>query len=94
MKIDIKTIEKLENLAMVEVENKEKMAKELEEIVNFVDMLNELDTEGIEPSFRVLNITTPLREDKPIKQDIIKDVLTHAPKAKDGYFIVPKIIEG
>ena len=94
MKIDIKTIEKLENLAMVEVENKEKMAKELEEIVNFVDMLNELDTEGIEPSFRVLNITTPLREDKPIKQDIIKDVLAHAPKAKDGYFIVPKIIEG
>ena len=94
MKIDIKTIEKLENLAMVEVEDKEKMAKELEEIVNFVEMLNELDTEGIEPSFRVLDITTPLREDKPVKTDIIKDVLAHAPKAKDGYFIVPKIIEG
>ncbi len=94
MKIDIKVIEKLENLAMVEVEDKEKMAKDLQEIVNFVEMLNELDTEGIEPSFRVLNITTPLREDEPVKKDIIKDVLAHAPKAKDGYFIVPKIIEG
>ena len=94
MKIDIKVIEKLENLAMVEVEDKEKMAKELEEIVNFVEMLNELDTEGIEPSFRVLDITTPLREDEPKRSDIIKDVLAHAPKAKDGYFIVPKIIEG
>ena len=94
MKIDIKVIEKLENLAMVEVEDKEKMAKELEEIVNFVDMLNELDTENIEPSFRVLDITTPLREDEPKRSDVIKEVLANAPKAKDGYFIVPKIIEG
>jgi len=94
MKIDVKVIEKLENLAMVEVEDKEKMAKELEEIVNFVEMLNELDTEGIEPSFRVLDITTPLREDEPKRSDVIKEVLAHAPKAKDGYFIVPKIIEG
>ena len=93
MKIDIKTIEKLENLSMVEIEDKEKMAADLEEIVNFVEMLNELDTEGIEPTFRVLDVTTPLREDEPVKTDIIKDVLAHAPKAKDGYFIVPKIIE-
>jgi len=94
MKIDIKVIEKLENLSMVEIEDKEKMAKELEEIVNFVEMLNELDTENIEPSFRVLDIATPLREDEPQKKDIIKDVLANAPKAKDNYFIVPKIIEG
>jgi len=93
MKIDIKTIEKLENLSMVEIEDKEKMAADLQEIVSFVEMLNELDTEGIEPTFRVLDVTTPLREDEPVKTDIIKDVLAHAPKAKDGYFIVPKIIE-
>ena len=93
MKIDIKTIEKLENLAMLEVEDKEKMAKDLEEIVNFVEMLNELDTSDIEPSFRVLDISTPLREDEPKRSGIIEDVLAHAPKAKDGYFIVPKIIE-
>ena len=93
MKIDIKTIEKLENLSMVEIEDKEKMAADLQEIVSFVEMLNELDTEGIEPTFRVLDVTTPLREDEPLKTEIIKDVLAHAPKAKDGYFIVPKIIE-
>ncbi len=93
MKIDIKTIEKLENLSMVEIEDKEKMANDLHEIVSFVEMLNELDTEGIEPTFRVLDVTTPLREDEPLKTEIIKDVLAHAPKAKDGYFIVPKIIE-
>jgi len=94
MKINIKVIEKLEKLSMVEIEEKEKMAKELEEIVNFVEMLNELDTENIEPSFRVLDIATPLREDKGVKKDVIEDVLNNAPKSKDGYFIVPKIIEG
>jgi len=93
MKIDIKVIEKLENLAMVEIADKEKMAKELEEIVNFVATLNKLNTENIEPSFRVLDITTPLRDDIPEKKDVVKDVLAHAPKTKDGYFIVPKIIE-
>jgi len=93
MKIDEKLVTRLETLSMVEIEDKTKMAKELEEIVGFVDMLNELDTENIDASFSVLGNSTPLREDEAVKKDIIKDVLTHAPKAKDGYFIVPQIIE-
>jgi len=93
MKIDVKLIEKLENLSMLEVENKEKMAKNLSEIVEFVELLNELDTENIDASFSVLDASTPLREDKVQEKNIIDDVLAHAPKAKDGYFIVPKIIE-
>jgi aspartyl-tRNA(Asn)/glutamyl-tRNA(Gln) amidotransferase subunit C len=93
MKIDSKLIEKLENLAMLEVEDKEKMAENLAEIVEFVEMLNEIDTSNIEATFSTLNNPTPLREDEVVKSDVIKEVLSHAPKAKDGYFIVPKIIE-
>ncbi|WP_456470626.1 Asp-tRNA(Asn)/Glu-tRNA(Gln) amidotransferase subunit GatC [Caminibacter sp.] len=93
MKIDEKLIKRLETLAMIEIEDKEKMAKDLAEIVEFVEMLNELDTENIDATFSTLNNPTPLREDEPVKTDIVKDVLAHAPKAKDGYFIVPKIIE-
>jgi len=93
MKIDVKLIEKLENLSMVEVENKEAMAKDIAEIVEFVEMLNEIDTSDIEATFSTLNNPTPLREDTPIKSEVIKDVLANAPKAQDGYFIVPKIIE-
>jgi aspartyl-tRNA(Asn)/glutamyl-tRNA(Gln) amidotransferase subunit C len=93
MKIDKALIQRLENLSMIEIEDKEKMAKDLEEIVKFVEMLNELDTSEIEATFSTLNNPTPLREDNPIKTDIIKEILAHAPKAKDGYFIVPKIIE-
>ena len=93
MKIDEKLITRLENLAMIEIENKEKMAKDLEEIVSFVEMLNELDTDEIDASFSVLGNSTPLREDTPINSGIIKDVLAHAPKVKDNFFVVPKIIE-
>jgi len=93
MKIDTKLVEKLENLSMLEVEDKEKMAKDLGEIVEFVELLNEIDTSEIEATFSTLNNSTPLREDEIKETKIIKDVLYHAPKAKDGYFIVPKIIE-
>jgi len=93
MKIDVKLIERLENLSMFEVEDKEKMAKNLSEIVEFVEMLNELDTENIDATFNVLNASTPLREDVVKEENIIDEVLAHAPKSKDGYFIVPKIIE-
>ena len=93
MKIDAKLIQRLENLSMLEIEDKEKMAKDLEEIVEFVEMLNELDTSDIDATFSTLNNPTPLREDEPVKSDVINEVLANAPKAKDGYFIVPKIIE-
>ncbi len=93
MKIDEKLIEKLENLSMVEIDDKSKMAADLGDIVSFVEMLSELDTANIDASFSVTNNSTPLRDDEPQNSGIIEDVLSHAPKAKDGFFIVPKIIE-
>ncbi|WP_024791454.1 Asp-tRNA(Asn)/Glu-tRNA(Gln) amidotransferase subunit GatC [Lebetimonas sp. JS032] len=93
MKIDAKLVEKLENLSMLEIADKEKMAENLAEIVEFVEMLHEIDTNEIEATFSTLNNPTPLREDEVKQSDVIKDVLSHAPKSKDDYFIVPKIIE-
>jgi len=93
MKIDEKLVKRLETLSMVEIDDKEKMAKDLAEIVEFVEMLNELDTSGVDATFSTLNNPTPLREDEPVKNEVIEDILDHAPKSKDGFFIVPKIIE-
>ncbi|WP_024787971.1 MULTISPECIES: Asp-tRNA(Asn)/Glu-tRNA(Gln) amidotransferase subunit GatC [unclassified Lebetimonas] len=93
MKIDAKLVEKLENLSMLEIADKEKMAENLAEIVEFVEMLHEIDTSKIEATFSTLNNPTPLREDEVKQSNVIKDVLSHAPKSKDDYFIVPKIIE-
>ncbi|HIQ51074.1 MAG TPA: Asp-tRNA(Asn)/Glu-tRNA(Gln) amidotransferase subunit GatC [Nautiliaceae bacterium] len=93
MKIDENLIKKLESLAMLEVDNKSSMAKDLEEIVEFVENLNEIDTSHIDATFSSLDSRAPLREDKVIKSNIIKEVLKNAPKVKDNFFIVPKIIE-
>jgi len=93
MRIDETLIKKLENLAMVEIEKKEEMAKDLAEIVGFVEMLNELNTEDVDATFSTLNNPTPLRDDIPLKNEVITEILQNAPKVKDDFFIVPKIIE-
>ncbi|GAB6073787.1 Asp-tRNA(Asn)/Glu-tRNA(Gln) amidotransferase subunit GatC [Nautilia lithotrophica] len=93
MKIDESLVKRLETLSMVEIEDKASMAKDLAEIVEFVEMLNELDTSSVDATFSTLDNSTYLREDEPIKNNVIEEILEHAPKAKDGFFIVPKIIE-
>jgi aspartyl-tRNA(Asn)/glutamyl-tRNA(Gln) amidotransferase subunit C len=93
MKIDESLVKRLETLSMVEIDDKSAMAKDLAEIVEFVEMLNELDTSEIDATFSTLESSTPLREDIPQKNEVVNDILAHAPKAKDGFFIVPKIIE-
>ncbi|WP_456480404.1 Asp-tRNA(Asn)/Glu-tRNA(Gln) amidotransferase subunit GatC [Nautilia sp.] len=93
MKIDESLVRRLETLSMVEIGDKKAMAADLAEIVEFVEMLNELDTSGIDAAFSTLDNPTPLREDVPVKNEAVKEILNHAPNAKDGFFIVPKIIE-
>ena len=68
--------------------------KQLTGILDYVDNLNELDTETLDASFSTLEGGTPLREDIPRRSDgIATDILSHAPQAKDDFFIVPAIIE-
>ncbi len=90
MQIDDALLGKLEKLAMIEIEDKEKVKENLSEILNFVENLNGVDTDSI-----MLQSTekTPLRDDEPKQSNIAKQVLEVAPNAKDGFFIVPKIIE-
>lgn len=90
MKIDVEKLEKLSNL---KVENKEEIAAQLASILEYVENLNELDTQNIASTFSTLEGGTPLREDTPIKSDLCSQVLQKAPKAQDDFFIVPNIIE-
>ncbi len=89
-------LKKLENLSMVEIdrEGREEFLNSLREIVSFVENLNELDLENEEASFTTLEGGTPFREDTPLRdEEVIKEVLKHAPEVKDDFFVVPKIIE-
>ena len=94
MKIDEKLLAKLEKLSMIQVEDKESMINDLNQIVEFVDILNEVDASNIEATFNTLNASTPMRDDIPVDNDALKTILANAPKVDGNYFIVPKIIEG
>jgi len=96
MTIDNNTIDKLAKLSSLEIDEakKESLKKELGEIINFVENLNELDVSHIDATFTTVEGGTPLREDVS-KQDLemSEHIIKNAPKTEDGYFIVPKIIE-
>lgn len=71
----------------------EKFAEQLGNILEYVEKLNELDTSHIEPTFHVLELSTPLREDvvKPCLS--LDEALENAPQKEESFFAVPKVIE-
>ena len=93
--ITVKNVEKIAGLANLRFtdEEKEKFRGQLEQMVSYVEKLNELDTTGIEPTFAVQHGGTALREDKA-KPSLARDeVLKNAPSKAHGFFRVPKVIE-
>ncbi len=89
------TIEYAEILAKLELnqEEKERAKKDMENILNYVDKLNELDTEGVEPMSHVFPLNNVFREDVVTNGDEREKMLKNAPDRKDGSFKVPKTIE-
>jgi aspartyl-tRNA(Asn)/glutamyl-tRNA(Gln) amidotransferase subunit C len=96
VQIDNTVLEKLEKLSHLRIADskKEEVMGQLTEILGYIDHLNELDTDKLDTSFSTLDGGTPLRSDKPGEANTIaKEILSHAPKAQDDFFIVPAIIE-
>jgi len=96
VQIDNTLLTKLEKLSHLHIDDskKEEVMGQLSDILGYIDNLNELDTETLSASFSTLEGGTPLREDTPREANhIAKDILRHAPQAKDDFFIVPAIIE-
>lgn len=96
MQIDNTLLTKLEKLSHLRIDDskKEEVMGQLTDILGYIDNLNELNTDELSASFSTLEGGTPLREDSPREVNTIaKDILAHAPQAKDDFFIVPAIIE-
>lgn len=94
MKIDKETLKKVGHLARVEVDpSMEKdMIRDLEEMLTWVEKINEIDTEGIEPLTHMSFEKNALREDV-VKRDLSKvEGLSNAPKHDGDYFLVPKVL--
>lgn len=77
----------------VSEEDKQKLANDLERILDYMETMNDLDTSGVEPMSHVLPIYNVFREDEVTNTDSRELVLENAPKKKDGSFVVPKTVE-
>ncbi len=95
MKISKEDVKKVAELARLEFNEAqtEKFTEQLENILEYIEKLNELDTDDVEPTSHVLDISTPLREDKVQKLLTIDEVLQNAPESEDDFFVVPQVIE-
>ena len=96
MKIDLALLSRLEKLShlTIEDEKKERVMRQLSDILGYIDNLNELDTEGLDAAFSTLEGGTPLREDKAVQDtETAKKILSRAPQSDEDFFIVPAIID-
>lgn len=95
MKISKEDVLKVAELARLEFGDEEldKFTEQMGDILTYIEKLNELDTENVEPTSHVLDIPTPLRED--VVEDWLKpgEALENAPEEDDGFFVVPRVIE-
>jgi aspartyl-tRNA(Asn)/glutamyl-tRNA(Gln) amidotransferase subunit C len=95
MKVDKHTVDKIAHLARLEFDekSKEEVIHDINRMLQFVEKLNEVDTEGVEPLIYMNDEVNVLREDDVIIDISQKDALKNAPKKDSDYFKVPKMID-
>lgn len=91
-KDDVKKIARLSRLHVEETELAP-LADELNGILGWIEMLNEVDVEGVQPMTSAVAIPAPLRADEISDGGIRDKVLANAPKSEDGFFVVPRSVE-
>ena len=91
-KDDVKKVARLARIAVPE-DRLEPLAGELNGILGWIDQLNEVDIDGVEPMTSVIETTLPKRKDDVTDGDIQDQILANAPKTEDGFFVVPKAVE-
>jgi aspartyl-tRNA(Asn)/glutamyl-tRNA(Gln) amidotransferase subunit C len=91
-KEDVRKVARLSRIA-VEDARLETLAGELNGILGWIDQLNEVDVEGVEPMTSVVEAVMPMREDVVTDGDKVDEILANAPKSDDGFFVVPKAVE-
>lgn len=93
--ISDETIEYVGILAKLELSDVEKVEakKDMGRMLDYIDKLNELDTEGVEPMSHVFSMNNVFREDVVVNGDDRENILKNAPEQKDGAFKVPRTVE-
>ncbi len=95
MSIDSKTAAHVAKLARIKVEEKDlpALAAEFNNILGFIEQLNEVDVEGVEPMVSVTPMRLKRRDDVVTDGSMQDKILANAPDAREGFFAVPKVVE-
>ena len=95
MSIDIETARKVAHLARIKVEEDRlpALAQEFSNILDFIEQLNEVNVDDVEPMTSVTPMRLKRREDVVTDGGYQDKVLANAPDAREGFFAVPKVVE-
>ena len=95
MALDTDTVRRIARLARIHVDDADlaPLADELNNILGWIEQLDEVDTDGVEPMTSAVEMVQRLRADAMNDGDLQDKVLANAPDAADGFFAVPKVVE-
>ena len=95
MSVDKDTVKRVARLARIAVseEEAEALKGELNTILGFVEQLNEVDVDGVEPMTSVIATTMKKRPDEVTEHDQAVKIVANAPAVEDSFFVVPKVVE-
>ena len=95
MTIDLKTVKHISKLSRISVDDKKasKLAGDLNSIFEFIEKLNELNTENIEPLTSIAETTLRFRTDEIKSSNIREKILKNSPDENEDFFVVPKVVE-
>ena len=95
MSVDDATVRRIAHLARIKVEDAEvaHLKGEINAILAWVEQLQAVDVEGVEPMTSVTPMKMKMRQDEVTDGGIPEDVVKNAPSSDDNFFLVPKVIE-
>jgi aspartyl-tRNA(Asn)/glutamyl-tRNA(Gln) amidotransferase subunit C len=96
MKITKEDVIRVAHLARLDIEQKaiESYAEQIGKVLEYVDMLKQVNTDAVVPTSHVMDIPHPFRNDDLVKPLDSKSALANAPEKENGSFLVPRIIKG
>ena len=95
MSIDLKTVKHISKLSRISIDDQKakKLEKDLNSIFKWIEQLNQLNTDKVEPLTSVAETKLRFRKDQVLSKNLREDVLKNSPKENKDYFFVPKVLE-
>ena len=95
MSVDKTTVSRVARLARINIDDDrlKPMAQELSSIMNWIEQLNEVNTDSVEPLASVTGHALPMRDDVVTDGEMADQIVQNAPESMSGFFVVPKVVE-